>query len=246
MAPEVRRELPPFRQVAEDIKSRIMSGELKEGDPVPSVRKIAQDWRISNATATKVIATLQSEGLVRTIPGIGTVVSTLTGSGPRDRFIAMRKVGKIYPQNEYARIVAAAVVSAPARVADALGLLDGADAIRRERVTYCDDVPVETSVSWFDGGLAAIAPKLLESERIQGGTPAYIESVVGRTVTSGRELVDSRGATSSEAATLGVEDGSPVRAGENWLFDQDGAVIEYGEYVSVPGRPAAYEYDLPE
>lgn len=245
MAPEVRRELPPFRQVAEDIRARIVSGELKEGDPVPSVRKIAQDWRISNATATKVIATLQSEGLVRTIPGIGTVVNTLTGSGPRDRFIAMKRVGKIYPQNEYARIVAAAVVPAPARVTSALGLPDGSDAIRRERVTYCDDVPVEASVSWFDAGLANTAPKLLESERIQGGTPAYIESVAGRTVASGRELVDARGATPDEAAALGIGASSPVRAGENWVFDQDGDVIEYGEYVSVPGRPAAYEYDLP-
>ncbi|CUU61100.1 GntR family transcriptional regulator [Parafrankia irregularis] len=245
MAPEVRRELPPFRQVAEDIKARIVSGELGEGDPVPSVRKISQEWRISNATATKVIATLQSEGLVRTIPGIGTVVSTLAGSGPRDRFIAMRVAGKIYPQNEYARIVAATVVPAPARVASALGLSEGSDAIRRERVTYRDDVPVETSVSWFDGALAATAPKLLESERIQGGTPAYIESVAGRTVVSGKELVDARAATSGEAAALGVGDGSPVRAGENWLFDQSGEVIEYGEYVSVPGRPAAYEYDLP-
>jgi Transcriptional regulators len=51
-------------------------------------------------------------------------------------------------------------------------------------------------------------------------------------------------ATEEEAADLGVEPGSPVLRGRNWIRDADGEVIEYGEYVSAPGRWETYEYTV--
>lgn len=51
-------------------------------------------------------------------------------------------------------------------------------------------------------------------------------------------------ATEEEAADLVVEPGSPVLRGRNWIRDADGEVIEYGEYVSAPGRWETYEYTV--
>lgn len=70
----VDRAEPPFRQVARQIRERIERGELKAGDHVPSAREIMKVWGVSNATATRVLAALQSEGLTRGIVGVGTVV----------------------------------------------------------------------------------------------------------------------------------------------------------------------------
>lgn len=67
--------VPPYRRIAAEIRQRITSGALQEGDPVPSTRRLVQEFGIAMATATKVLATLRQEGLVRTIPGIGTVVA---------------------------------------------------------------------------------------------------------------------------------------------------------------------------
>lgn len=75
MAPQVHRPDPPYVQVVRDIRAMIVSGQLKEGDTIPSARQITRDWGISLATATKVLAALKSEGLVRAVPGIGTVVT---------------------------------------------------------------------------------------------------------------------------------------------------------------------------
>lgn len=61
-------------RIAEEIRRRITSGELKPGDRVPSARQITQAWGVAIATASKALAMLRTEGLVRAVPGIGTVV----------------------------------------------------------------------------------------------------------------------------------------------------------------------------
>ncbi|MFJ8753245.1 TetR/AcrR family transcriptional regulator C-terminal domain-containing protein [Streptomyces sp. NPDC102441] len=66
---------PPYLRIAGDIRRRIASGELAPGDPVPSTRRITQEWGVAMATATKALGTLNQEGLVRAVPGVGTVVA---------------------------------------------------------------------------------------------------------------------------------------------------------------------------
>ncbi|MFF3209377.1 TetR/AcrR family transcriptional regulator C-terminal domain-containing protein [Streptomyces sp. NPDC002886] len=66
---------PPYLRIAGDIRRRITSGELAPGARVPSTRRITQEWGVAMATATKALATLNQEGLVRPVPGVGTVVA---------------------------------------------------------------------------------------------------------------------------------------------------------------------------
>jgi DNA-binding GntR family transcriptional regulator len=243
MAPSVQRPDPPYMQVVGHIRDRIRSGDLKEGDTIPSARQITQEWGVSLATATKVLAALRSEGLVKGMQGIGTVVVGTTAA-PKDRLAAIRSSGRIYTPGEHARIEAAELMEAPDRVADALGLDVGAPVIRRYRVTYRNEQPVSASTSWFDGALAEVAPKLLQTERLRQGTPGYIEEMTGRTATSGRDQVSARLASTEDAAALGIEAGEAVLHGRNWYYDADGMVIEYGEYVSAGNREWSYDYRI--
>ena len=242
MAPSVQRSDPPYMQVVAQIRDQIQTGKLREGDRVPSARQIMRDWGISLATATKVLAALRSEGLARGIPGIGTVVTSSVGHGPRDRLSAIRQTGRIYPADEYAVIKVAELIPAPEQVADALGVPAGADVIRRRRITYRGDSPSSASTSWYDGVLAGAAPKLLEASRITEGTPRYIEAMTGRVAVSGRDQVGARAATAEDVEDLGVEPGAAILFGRNWFYDADGGVVEYGEYASLGDRLRSYEY----
>jgi DNA-binding GntR family transcriptional regulator len=250
MAPKIQRPDPPYVQVANHIRKQIQSGELKDVATIPSARQIARDWEISLATATKVLAALRSEGLVKAVPGIGTVVTVADSryNGPRDRFQAIRRTGRIYPPNEAAQITSAELVPAPEQVADALGVESGTPVIRRHRVTMNTetDTPVSASASWFEGSLAEIAPKLLQTERLVQGTPGYIEEQTGRAAVSGRDQQRADAADAQDADDLGIPIGSPVLRGRNWLYDHEGGVIEYGEYVTVAGRWSTYDYVLTE
>jgi DNA-binding GntR family transcriptional regulator len=226
-------------QIVAHIRERILSGELADGEMIPSARQIMQQWGVAMATATKVLAALRSEGYVQARPGVGTVVSAASkGHAPRDRALSARRTGRIYPPGEHAKIMSAELVPAPPDVAEALGVEPGAQVIRRRRVTYRDAEPVSASVSWFDGTLAALAPRLLTTERITQGTAGHIAEETGRAVATGRDQIAVRTASGEDAADLGVPPGSPVLCGHTWWSDADGGVIEYGEYVSIPGRGA--------
>src|SRR5262245_61595099 len=78
--PDVKQNTASQRIVAE-LRTKIRSGRLRTGERVPSARQIKQQYGVALATATKVLAALKREGLVKPQPGVGTVVRG-TSSGP--------------------------------------------------------------------------------------------------------------------------------------------------------------------
>ena len=66
-----------YEQVVYAARKAIVSGQLRPGDPFPSVRTLSKELKINPNTAHKVILYLTNEGLVEIRPGIGTVVATL-------------------------------------------------------------------------------------------------------------------------------------------------------------------------
>lgn len=243
--PTIERAEPPYLQVARHIRDQIKAGQLKDGDLVPSAREIAKTWGVALATATKALATLRAEGLTQAKSGVGTVVQT-KGSlhhSARDRSIAIHRTGKIYPPGHYAKIRTAALSPAPELVADALGIAVGAPAIRRQRTTYtADDTPVSTSVSWFDGSLAANCPGLLSTERIVQGTARYVEEQTGRVAVMTYVQHAAGFASATDSTELGIPEGSAVLVSRNRFVDSEGMVLEYGESTALPDHWVFYEY----
>lgn len=59
-------ERPIYLQLVEKLKMQIVSGELKEGERIPSVRELALVARVNPNTMQKALAELESQGLVYT------------------------------------------------------------------------------------------------------------------------------------------------------------------------------------
>lgn len=66
---------PLYEQIATQVKAAIMSGELKAGEAIPSVRSLAKSLHISVLTVQKAYATLQEGGFIETTAGKGCYVS---------------------------------------------------------------------------------------------------------------------------------------------------------------------------
>jgi AcrR family transcriptional regulator len=64
----------PFLVIAGVVRGRILAGELKAGDRVPSTRALVREFGVAMATATKALQVLQQERLVHVSPGVGTLV----------------------------------------------------------------------------------------------------------------------------------------------------------------------------
>ena len=70
-----RSGLPIYDQIYSQIKAQIISGELKEDEPLPSIRNLAKDLRISVVTTKRAYDELEREGFIYTIAAKGCFVA---------------------------------------------------------------------------------------------------------------------------------------------------------------------------
>src|SRR5258708_27344167 len=82
---------PIYRQVRDRVVAMILDGVLKEGDPLPSVRNVAAEYRVNPLTVLKGYQQLVDEGLVETRRGLGMFINagarTLLLQGERQKFL---------------------------------------------------------------------------------------------------------------------------------------------------------------
>ncbi len=71
--------IPLYQQIVDEIRGKILTGQLKPGDPLPSIRQLAADLLISVITTKRAYQDLENEGLIQTRPGRGTFVSEVRG-----------------------------------------------------------------------------------------------------------------------------------------------------------------------
>ncbi len=249
MSPEIRQAPPKYLQIADHIREQVARGDLKPGDEVPSERQIVAEWGVSRPTATRALAALRAAGIVEARQGSGTFVAEQPALNrrARDRYTRTRQTGFTYTSSEHSVITDAEQTAAPDYVASALGIPSGAPAIRRRRVVFDEDGPVEVSTSWFDGSLAATAPGLLSNERIREGTMAYVESVTGRRAATARATISARLARPDEREDLRLaESHSAVVLVHHTVVDVNGDPLEFAEATYPPGRWIFEDsYDVP-
>ena len=82
---------PIYRQLRDRVVAMILDGVLKEGDPLPSVRTVAADYRVNPLTVLKGYQQLVDEGLVETRRGRGMFINAgarnLLMQGERQKFL---------------------------------------------------------------------------------------------------------------------------------------------------------------
>jgi len=83
---------PIYRQLRERVVAMILDGVLNEGDPLPSVRTVAADYRINPLTVLKAYQQLVDEQLVEKRRGLGMFINAgarnLLLKGERQKFLA--------------------------------------------------------------------------------------------------------------------------------------------------------------
>ena len=80
---EWRDSQPIYRQLRDRVVAMILDGVLKEGDPLPSVRNVAAEYRVNPLTVLKSYQQLADEGLVESRRGRGMFINT----GARDTLL---------------------------------------------------------------------------------------------------------------------------------------------------------------
>ncbi|MGE5599258.1 MAG: GntR family transcriptional regulator [Bacteroidota bacterium] len=75
LAISLHNPTPIYRQIIDQIEIMILTGEIRSGEPLPSLRQLAEDLMTSVITTKRAYAELEAEGLIVTRPGLGTFVA---------------------------------------------------------------------------------------------------------------------------------------------------------------------------
>ena len=65
---------PVYLQLVDQVRAAAASGAIRSGEPLPSIRPVAEQLRVNRNTVAKAYAELESQGVIETLPGKGCFV----------------------------------------------------------------------------------------------------------------------------------------------------------------------------
>lgn len=100
--------VPIYDQICTQLREQIVGGSLKEDTPLPSIRALAKELRISVITTKRAYEELEKEGLIYTLPGKGSFVAGRSPSLVREDHLrqmeeAMTKIRTLARQTGLSR-----------------------------------------------------------------------------------------------------------------------------------------------
>lgn len=242
-----------FREIASDLRQKIVTGTYKTGSELPAEPRLAEEYGVSRSLVNRALAVLHAEGVVRPQRGRGTQVTWMPpivhtparysrafreGDGETfGAFDAEVKELGLEPNHE----ITVEEAPPPPEVAEILGTND---CLARHRRLSIGNLPVRISTSWFPKSIAA--GTALENARptLIGGVKSVLESA-GYVQTWAREhIVMSRLPSEEEAFKLEISPERTVTEITHTGMTEDGRAVE----VTVSVAPAHYvaaEYDFP-
>ncbi|WP_399881713.1 TetR/AcrR family transcriptional regulator C-terminal domain-containing protein [Streptomyces sp. BBFR51] len=126
--------IPRYSQIVGELRRRIETGELAPGDRVPSTREITRQWGVAMATATKVLTELRHEGMVRAVPGVGTVVASPSRPVRAARPAAVARPGGPSDASDTSSVQTALTLGRIVRAAVTVADTEGLAAVSMRRV----------------------------------------------------------------------------------------------------------------
>jgi GntR family transcriptional regulator len=241
-------------RIADDIRAKIETGELAAGEKIPTLDALAEQHLCSVGAVRAAVDLLKQQGMLITRQGSGTYV--------RERAIARRHGMDRYSRARWssgaAILIAEAAAqghkadqlirflgttSAPAAVAERLGVEPGAKVHARKRTTLIDGRPNQLADSYYTLTLARAVPALKRENTGPGGGFARIEEA-GHRLGRIREEIAVRMPTGPESGVLRLPEGTPVAELIRTVCDDEGRPVEVMIAV-IAGDMVTFDYNFP-
>jgi GntR family transcriptional regulator len=229
---------PLYRQIAQDLRQKIESGDLEPGARLPNEMEFREEYNASRNTIRDAIKWLTIRGLVETRPGQGTfvvqrlepIVTTLSedpetgmaGGEGKAAFVEMtkrRQQGAPKEDDRRAEEPRASVPTievkfAPDYVAERLRIEVGAEVLIRHQEFYIGRTPWSLQTTFYPMELLSRgrggAPELMRAKDIEEGTVEYLRKTLGLVQCGYRVRILVRPPNETESRFFGLPDDGRV------------------------------------
>lgn len=225
---------PLYRQIADELRRKIDSGQLRPGSQLPTEDELMEQHHASRNTVRGAINQLAISGLVITLHGKGSfvaeqvnpIVTTLTtdpetGSGGGEGLVYTAEVarsGRIATTSS----TRVELQRATKQVADSLSIPVGSDVISRHEQRFVDGRPWSLQTSFYPRALAERAPRLEDPSGLDEGTVAYLRDC-GIEQAGYRDAIEVRSPNPAETRFFDLPADGRIQVIEIFrdAFDQD-------------------------
>jgi GntR family transcriptional regulator len=232
-----------YRQIAEDLRQKIESGELGHGAQLPTELELREQYDASRNTVRDAIKLLITRRLVETRPGQGTfvvqkinpfVTTLFTDSAT---LLAEKETGLGGEGTAYAAEVSAQgrraedsvprveIMQAAGVIAEQLKLVEGSPVIGRHQQRLIDRLPWSLQTTFYPMRLVELgAVKLIQAEDMHTGAIRYLEEALGIKQAGWHDRITVRAPDVNEATFFGLPDDGRVAVFEvrRTAFDRQG------------------------
>lgn len=239
-----------YRQIADQLRIGIESGEYPPGSRLPGENDVIRDYSVARATARQALGQLVAWGLAEARKGSGIYVRAFRPI-IRD---GIRRLGQstwpsgqsIWSADSEGRYLAVDQVevietASAAHIRDLLGLGEGDTAVLRSRRFVLDGKPILLSRSWLPASIAAGTP-IAQPDTGPGGIYARLGDL-GHTPTRFREDLRSRMPRPEESERLEIAPGTPVIDIIRIAVDAEGTTVEVNE-MTADASAYVFRYDF--
>ncbi|MEU8347857.1 GntR family transcriptional regulator [Spirillospora sp. NPDC048832] len=233
-----------YRDIAADLRRSILRGRYRQGDTLPKLEALAEEYGAAYQTVRSAIGMLAAEGLVEAVKRRGTVVRELPDRRriTRSRQVYQDERGYYFdPTAQTWTPVQAPAVGwgpAPLDIAPLLGVAPGSDVLIRERLMGPDTSQAKQVATSYLPEWLARGTVLAERDTGPGGIYARLEEM-GHAPLRWSESVSARMPTPDESQALGLARGVPVLRVVRTTSGPDRRVLEINDT-----RMSAEEFEI--
>ncbi|MEW4411960.1 GntR family transcriptional regulator [Clostridium sp. AN503] len=234
---EITRDtaVPLYLQIADDIKSKIESGEVKANSRIPTEHELSEAYKVSRITIRKALELLVDEEILVRKQRIGTFVSDKKVTRSLNAFMGFSQSCEMQGNKAGTQFLSAELVKARPSDLKRLEIEDDDKLIRIRRLRFCNDVPVILEENHFPKEFA-----FLLAEDLNGSLHEILLRH-GIVLTRGSKTIGVCYATREEAKHLGVKENDALIMSKDVAYDTSGRAVYSGKEIINADR---YEYKI--
>jgi GntR family transcriptional regulator len=214
-----------YQRIADELRRRIATGELRPGDPVPSEHQLRAAYGVSRGTVRQALAALRAEGAIGGGRGKQPVVRTPILSQDFAELVSFSAWAAALGRTPGQRTLEIARRPAGPQAVDGLGLAEGEPAVELLRIRLLDAEPVMIERTCF---VEPVGRLLFDFDLDGGSIYAFLQSR-GVDLSRARQTIDAVAATEQDAALLEVPVGTPLLRVRRRTTDAHGEPLEWSD-----------------